>query len=345
MPRQARIDAPGALHHIVIRGIEGRAIFEDDKDRRDFLERLSGLLQEKDTPCYAWALMTTHVHLLFRTGAVPITSIMRRLLTGYAVRFNRRHRRYGHLFQNRYKSILCEEDPYLKQLVAYIHLNPVRAGMVENVAALKAYPFTGHSALMGKRIRPWQDTGYVLALFGGSVLEARRNLQIHLSQWSAKGHCSELTGGGLIRSAGGWRAVEEAYRDGIRLFSDERILGSSEFVETALKQAGEAYDRRMQLQSGGVDLSAVIAAVCRDFNVDERELATATKRFKVARARAVVSHIATHELSISGSEVARRFHVDRSAVSRAVQRVGKDADLIATAGRVLGRLGPGMSQH
>jgi len=345
MPRQARIDAPGALHHIVIRGIERRGIFEDDKDRKDFLERLSGLLQEKDTPCYAWALMTNHVHLLLRTGAVPIASIMRRLLTGYAVRFNRRHRRYGHLFQNRYKSILCEEDPYLKQLVAYIHLNPVRAGMVEDVSALKAYPFTGHSALMGKRIRPWQDTGYVLAFFGGSVLEARKNLQIHVSEWSDKGHCPELTGGGLIRSAGGWRAVEEAYRDGIRLSSDERILGSTEFVETALKQAGEAYDRRMQLQSGGVDLSAVIAAVCCDFDVDEKELASATKRIKVARARAVVSHIATQDLSICGSEVARRFHLDRSAVSRAIQRVEKDPDLIATARRILGLLGSETSQH
>jgi len=279
------------------------------------------------------------------TGTVPIASIMRRLLTGYAVKFNRRHHRYGHLFQNRYKSILCEEDPYLKQLVAYIHLNPVRAGKVEDVAALKAYPFTGHSALMGKRIRPWQDTAYVLALFGGSVSEARRNLQIHLSKWSAKGHCSELTGGGLIRSAGGWRAVEEAYRDGIRLSSDERILGSSEFVEAALKQAGEAYDRRMQLQSGGVNLSAVIAAVCRDFNIDEKDLASATKRYKIAGARAVLSHIATHELSISASEVARRIHVDRSAVSRAVQRVEKDPDLIASARRILGLLGAETSHH
>ena len=118
MPRRARIDAPGALHHIVIRGIEGKAIFKDDTDREDFIERLSSLLQETATPCYAWALMTNHVHLLLRTGSVPIASIMRRLLTGYAVRFNRKHRRHGHLFQNRYKSILCEEDRYLKQLVA-----------------------------------------------------------------------------------------------------------------------------------------------------------------------------------------------------------------------------------
>jgi len=345
MPRQARIDAPGALHHIIIRGIERKGIFQDEKDREDFLERLSSLLREMATPCYAWSLMTNHVHLLLRTGTAPIASIMRRLLTGYAVRFNRRHRRYGHLFQNRYKSVLCEEDRYLMQLVAYIHLNPVRAGIVEDVRALKVFPFTGHSALMGKKIRPWQDTEYVLALFGRTSFEARKNLQRHVSNWSAKGRCSELTGGGLIRSAGGWRAVKEAYRDGIRLASDERILGSSEFVETTLRKSGEAYDRRMQIQSTGIDLSGVIAAVCRNFSIDEKELASHTKRLKIAQARALVSHIATRHLAISGSEVARRLNVDRSAVSRAVRRVGNAPDFIAAAGTILGLLESETSQH
>jgi REP element-mobilizing transposase RayT len=89
MPRRARIDAPGALHHIVIRGIERKAIFEDNTDRKDFIETLSSLLQETVTPCYSWALMTNHVHLLLCTGSVPITSaVMRRLLTANAVRFN-----------------------------------------------------------------------------------------------------------------------------------------------------------------------------------------------------------------------------------------------------------------
>jgi len=123
--------------------------------------------------------MDNHVHLLLRTGASPIATVMRRLLTGYAVSYNRRHRRYGHLFQNRYKSILCEEDGYLKQLVAYIHLNPFRAGIVEDAASLRTFPYTGHSALMGKKKRPWQDTDYVLKLFGRRVSEARRNLQRH----------------------------------------------------------------------------------------------------------------------------------------------------------------------
>jgi putative transposase len=338
MPRQARIDAPGALHHIVIRGIEKRAVFRDDRDREDFIERLSGLLEEGATPCYAWALMPNHVHLLLRTGKASIASIMRRLLTGYAVRFNRRHDRHGHLFQNRYKSILCEEDGYLMQLVAYIHLNPVRAGIVRGIEALRAYPFTGYSALMGRTERAWQDTEYVLALFGSTFTEARINLHRHVAQWELKGSCPELTGGGLIRSAGGWRALKQAFREGAKLAGDERILGSSDFVQKTLKDAGEEYDRKTRLRSAGVDLPGVIAAVCDHTGVREKEVAGASKAAGPARARALVSYIAARKLSIAGSEVARQLNVDRSAVSRAIRRVEKDPGLTKTAETLVGRL-------
>ncbi len=345
MPRQARIDAPGALHHIILRGIERTVIFSDDRDRENFLKRLSDLLTETQTPCYAWALMSNHVHLLLRTGEVAIASIMRRLLTGYAVSFNKRYRRYGHLFQNRYKSILCEENRYLRQLVAYIHLNPLRAGTVADVASLKDYPFTGHSALMGRAARPWQDTGYVLAVFGRSVSEARGNLQRHVVKWSNKGRCPELTGGGLIRSAGGWSAVKQAYREGIRLASDERLLGSSEFVESTLKRAGEAYDRRMRLQSVGTDLSELVDAVCQRLGIDEIELARPIRRAGVAQARGLVGYLATRELSIPASAVARRFNQDRSAVSRAALRVSRNAELIRAAEKILMQLESRINQR
>ena len=107
MPRQARIDTPGALHHIIARGIGRRKIFNDREDRNRFIERLSQLIGETQTGCYAWALLPNHFHLLLRTGAKPIATLMRRLLTGHAIYYNQRHRRSGHLFQNRYKSILC----------------------------------------------------------------------------------------------------------------------------------------------------------------------------------------------------------------------------------------------
>ena len=139
MPRKARIDAPGALHHIIIRGIERKPIFRDSRDDQNFIERLDIVLMDSDMPCYAWALMQNHVHLLLRTGTVSISTVMRRLLTGYAQQFNRRHNRHGHLFQNRYKSILCEEDSYLLELVRYIHLNPIRAGLVKDIDTLKKF--------------------------------------------------------------------------------------------------------------------------------------------------------------------------------------------------------------
>ena len=120
MPRKARIDAPGALHHIIVRGIEKRQIFRDHADRQNLVKRLGDILGESQTPCYAWALLPNHFHLLLKTGYTPIATIMRRLLTGYAVYFNRRHRRWGHLFQNRYKSILCQENNYLLELVRYM---------------------------------------------------------------------------------------------------------------------------------------------------------------------------------------------------------------------------------
>jgi REP element-mobilizing transposase RayT len=108
MPHTARIDAPGAMRHIMAQGIERREIFRNDDDRNEFLERLEFILSETHTPCHAWALIPNHFHLLLKTGSVPIATAMRRLLSGYVQSFNRRHRRHGHLFQNRYKSILCQ---------------------------------------------------------------------------------------------------------------------------------------------------------------------------------------------------------------------------------------------
>jgi len=176
MPRLARLDAPGVLHHIMIRGIERRNIFKNDKDREDFLDRLSNLLPETKTCCYAWVLIPNHAHFLFRTGQVPLATVMRRLLTGYVVSFNRRHKRSGQLFQNRYKSIVCQEDIYLRELVRYIHLNPVRAGIVSSLTELNRYGYCGHSALMGKKKRLWQDVDYVLGYFGDNHRMARKNI-------------------------------------------------------------------------------------------------------------------------------------------------------------------------
>jgi len=239
MPRKARIDAPGALHHIIVRGIERRRIFSDDQDRDNFIERLADIVTETKTVCFAWALIPNHVHILLRTGQTPLATVMRRLLTGYAVSYNRRHRRHGHLFQNRYKSILCQEDVYLLELVRYIHLNPLRAKLVKSLEESDRYPFSGHSALMGNLQRDFQDTSYVLRLFGKQVSAARQAYRAYVAGGIAQGRRPELVGGGLIRSVGGWSVVKAMRRVQDHIKSDERILGDGEFAQSILDEARE----------------------------------------------------------------------------------------------------------
>ena len=118
MPRQARLDAPGLVHHVMARGIEDQKIFRDDRDRENFLVRLAkSLALSGGARLYAWALMSNHFHLLLRTDEHLLSPIMQRVMTGHAVSYNRRYRRKGHLFQNRFKSIVVEEEPYFMELV------------------------------------------------------------------------------------------------------------------------------------------------------------------------------------------------------------------------------------
>ena len=210
------------------------------------------------TGCYAWVFMTNHIHLLLKTGLSSIATVMRRLLTGYAVTFNRRHRRYGHLFQNRYKSFLCEEEAYLKELVRYIHLNPLRAKVVKDLKDLDEYRWCGHSALMGKAEAGFQDTEYVLKFFGQSIGKARRSYKSFVAKGINLGRRPDLVGGGLLRSVGGWAELKE-FRDlGIRIKGDERLLGSSDFVERVLKQADEQLEEKYRLRVSAISLQGLM---------------------------------------------------------------------------------------
>ena len=174
MPRQARLDCPGTLHHVIVRGIERRRIVDDDEDRRNFVSRMGKLAVESRTQIHAWALLTNHAHILLSSGPRGLSQFMRRLLTGYAVSYNLRHRRYGHLFQNRYKSIVCDRDQYFTELVRYIHLNPLRAKLVGSLSELESYPYCGHGVIAGKIRYEWQDRDSVLSWFGRRPREAEK---------------------------------------------------------------------------------------------------------------------------------------------------------------------------
>ena len=110
MVRQGRLDYPGAFHHIMVRGIERSCIFNECTDKQDFLDRLAAVIEKTETLCSAFAVMDNHVHLLLQTGGSPISHVMQSLLTGYAGSYNFRHKRVGKLYQNRFKSVLCEKD-------------------------------------------------------------------------------------------------------------------------------------------------------------------------------------------------------------------------------------------
>ena len=258
MPRKSRIDAPGALHHVMVRGIDGKEIFSDKKDYSAFMDRLGDLLIETNTPCYAWALIPNHFHLLLRTGNVPLSVLMKRLLTGYAVNFNRRHKRYGHLFQNRFKSILCQEDSYLLELVRYIHLNPVRSGLVTEYKKLSGYTYCGHGAIMGRKKIKWQDTGYILGLFGKKEAGSRGEYSRFVSQGIEQGSRPDLTGGGLLRSHGGWAGVKLLRETGEYQKGDERILGDGQFVKGVLEKAEEKFKEKYLLEAKGYNLNNLI---------------------------------------------------------------------------------------
>jgi putative transposase len=320
MPRKARIDAPGALHHIIIRGIEKRKIFEDDKDRDQFIERLGDILTEAETPIYAWALIPNHVHLLLKTGLTPIAIIMSRLLTGYAGYFNRRHRRHGHLFQNRYKSILCQEEPYFRELVRYIHLNPLRAELVGELKALDKYPYSGHRAVLGSVRRDWQQVDYVLGFFGKTKSAARRAYRHFVEKGVSQGRRHELTGGGLVRSLGGWTAFRTLRGGSMRIKGDERILGDSDFVETVLREADEQLERRYRLKAEGFGLEQVAERVAQVMSIPAELVWEMSRRPQVVDSRSLLCFWASKELGISMTDLAKRLNLTQPAISIAARR-------------------------
>ena len=321
MPRQARLDTPGALHHIMVRGINRSDIFDDDEDRSCFLSRLSQNILETQSSLYAWVLMETHVHLLVRSGQQGISALMRKLLTWYAQYYNRRHRRTGHLFENRYRSILCDEETYLLSLVRYIHLNPVRAKVVKTMNELDGYPWSGHRMILAKDENPWMDRAHVLGQFAGTKRKAIREYHRFVQEGLGDGRNPMLTGGGLIRSQGGWSQVLALRRKCEKELSDERILGSENFIDRVLQEAEERQLRQMKLRRMGRGIEDIIQEECRKRKVSEEELRKGSRRSRVSEARAAIAHRSKEELVISGAEIARYLGVNTSSINRTLARM------------------------
>jgi REP element-mobilizing transposase RayT len=322
MPRRARLDAPGTLHHVIVRGIEKRRIVNDVADRKNFVKRLGELSTGTKTCIYAWALMTNHAHILLRSSEFGLSGFMRRLLTGYAISYNRRHRRWGYLFQNRYKSIVCDEDAYFRELVRYIHLNPLRAKLVKDLAQLDRYRWSGHGVLMGIITNDWQDSDYVLQYFGKKEGTARKAYRNYVKRASDEGRRPELVGGGLIRSLGGWSAVKAMRRSGDRELSDDRILGRGKFVERVIKEAEAKIKYQLPIKEHHPKIDEYIADLCSRENVSIAELKAGGRRKEVSAVRARIALGLVKRHGVSLAEVARRVGVSTSGISKILKRVG-----------------------
>jgi putative transposase len=305
----------------MVRGINKANIFDDDEDKVRFLERLGQNAIEGKCSVYAWVLMDNHVHLLFKSGKHGISAVMRKQLTWYAQYYNRRHKRSGHLFENRYKSILCDEDNYLHALVRYIPLNPLRANIVKTIEELDRYAFCGHRTIIGKTKHPWTDADYVLLQFGSARRKGLTEYRKFMREGVGLGHQPELTGGGLLRSLGGWSQVVARRRSGKKEESDERILGSGDFVHAILKETEERELRQLKLKRSGKTIQKIINEECKKTGISPVEVMNGVRRRAVSNLRAAIALRGRTELGLSSAEMARHLGVAASSISRLVERM------------------------
>jgi REP element-mobilizing transposase RayT len=305
---------------VIVRGIERRAIVDDDKDREDFVTRMGLIASDTETSIYAWALMTNHAHILLRSSTAGLPTFMRRFLSGYAISYNRRHRRYGHLFQNRYKSIVCEEDHYFKELVRYIHLNPLRASLVQTPAKLDRYKWCGHSVIMNRCQNPWQDRRYVLKWFGRKERDAKKSYREFVKKGIALGKRPDLTGGGLIRSMGGWSIVKAMRNSGIKEESDARILGSGEFVSELIKHAEEKVKYQLPAMELQKIITAEIEIQCKKEKVAVAMLQSGSRRPPLPKLRRAIALKLISKYGVSLAETARRLGISTSGVAQILRR-------------------------
>ena len=320
MPRQARLDSPGTLHHVIIRGIEKRRIVDDKVDRARLVQRMEDLSKETGTSVYAWSVMTNHAHILLKSGNRGLSYFMRRFLTGYAITYNIRHKRHGHLFQNRYKSIVCDKDAYFQELVRYIHLNPLRAKMVKTLSELDKYPWCGHSVIMGKKKRDWQDKDYVLQWFGKKEAEAKRVYRQYVKKGIVEGRREDLVGGGLVRTLGGWSQVLSLRKSKEKVLSDERILGGDKFVERILEEADEKIKYQLSIDERRIQAEKAILKMCRKEGVKVEELRGGSRRGRLSGIRSRLAMDLVEKMGLPLAEAGRRLGVSTSAISKIMMR-------------------------
>lgn len=311
MPRQARLDYPGALHHVIGRGIERRFIFKDDFLKSYFYHRIKQNLSRYSIQCYAWCIMGNHFHLLLQTGQTPLPDFMRSLLTGYAIYYNMTHNRSGHLFQNRYKSVLCDRDEYLLPLVRYIHLNPVKANMID-FRELERYRWTGHREMCLHKDGLIKNKDEILSCFDKYNTKAlRRYKEFVKCGLNTK---EDFEGGGLIRSAGGLKEVLRRNKDDKEMY-DDRLLGKGDFVEDVLRKTNMLDQQKCKIKGP----QELLKQVSRYYNISTQVILE-TREHRAREARDIFLYMGRKYLGQSITHLGGMLNLKQSAASVAIKR-------------------------
>ena len=319
MPRTPRIEVEGGLYHVLTRGNNRQRLFYDDDDYLKLLTLLEHQKQRLPFYLYAYCLMPNHLHLLIERREDAISAVMRRMLTGYSQHHNRRYGKVGHVFHGRYKSILCQTDQYLAELVRYIHLNPVRAKMV---AEPDQYRYSGHGAYLGRDRSGLVDVNPLLRYFGAIKTEAR------------KSYLAFVRGGKGLDVQGHFYPSEES-----------RLLGSDEFIDSMIHRIGEVPRKGNRANGTGVqdlNMEALIWATVKasgmgrdDFyGVTKRRAAVLVKEALILAGRQRGASCATlsEVTGLASSGVCRRYEAGRirmreeGELSRLVRLIGKHLD-------------------
>jgi putative transposase len=260
MARKPRIEFPGAFYHVMARGNRKQAIFKDDSDRERFLQKLLDYKHRYAFLLYAYTLMYNHIHLLIETGEVPLSRIMQGFLQSYTQWYNMKHHTVGHLFQGRYKAIICDKGVYLLNLVRYLHLNCKRAGLVDNPAD---YRWSSHRIYLGLEASELIDSNFVLAQFSQNYKQARHLYKEFIMEW-----------------------ISEGKKDEFFRVTDQRFLGDEKFVTETKAIAGERI-LRAEVIMKDKDFSAIVKKVRNLTGVSKTELCSRSRSRRLTEARSI----------------------------------------------------------
>ena len=290
MSRKPRIEFNGAFYHIITRGNQRQRIFKDATDFQKYLQLLTIYKNRYGCRIYAYVLMNNHVHLLIETRDIPLSKVLQGVNQSYTMYFNRRYRTVGHLFQGRYKAILCDRDNYLLALLKYVHHNPVRAKITEGP---DKYPWSSHTAYTGKN-NPLGlvDTDQALRMFSENKGRARKRYEVFVND------------GQVMKKREVYATV------------DQRLQGGEDFVDRVIeKYEGEVKRERRKKE---YTLPQLARAVEKHYDLTLHDLRSAAKQRTVMQGRRAFSLLA-REYGYTGREIAGYLSKEPSSVTKYIR--------------------------